>query len=134
MTCTSLVPFLSRLKLTKLYPCLSYFPTSFGYFESSAFKTKSRGQTSHKSNQQDVCSQFLKVQQLRVTFFKNDTKSSNLIFDPLRFCSCLVEMLVLVRNWKISKLSWIDHVLFELWTPQVCPKIHSKCKIRCENN
>ena len=35
---------------------------------------------------------------LRVTFCKNDTKSSNLIFDPLRFCSCLVKILVLVRN------------------------------------
>ena len=25
---------------------------------------------------------------LRATFCKNDTKSSNLTFDPLRFCSC----------------------------------------------
>ena len=52
----------------------------------------------------------------RVTFCKNDTKSSTLIFDPLRFCSCLVKVLVLVKNCKILKLSSTGHVLFELWT------------------
>ena len=35
---------------------------------------------------------------LRVTFCNNDPKSTNLIFNPLRFSSCLVKMLVLVRN------------------------------------
>ena len=31
-------------------------------------------------------------------FVKNDTKSSSLIFNPLRFFSCLVKILALVRN------------------------------------
>ena len=35
---------------------------------------------------------------LSVTFCKNDTESSNLIFDPLRLCSCLFKIIVLVRN------------------------------------
>ena len=53
----------------------------------------------------------LRCKYVRVTFCKNDTKSSNLIFDPLRFCSCLVKILVLARTWKISKLNSIGHVL-----------------------
>ena len=35
---------------------------------------------------------------LRVTFCENDTKSSNLVFVPLRFSSWLPKILVLVRN------------------------------------
>ena len=37
------------------------------------------------------------------------------------------------KKLKISKLNFIGHVLFETWTPQVYPKIRSKCKIRCES-
>ena len=69
---------------------------------------------------------------LRATFCKIDTKSSNLIFDPSRFCSCSVKISALVRNLKITKLSSIGHVVYKLWTPQVCHTVHSECKIRCE--
>ena len=31
----------------------------------------------------------------------------------------------------LKRLNSIGHVLFELWTLQVYPKIRSKCKIRC---
>ena len=41
------------------------FSQVFGYFESSAFFSKKVGVKSHtKAVKQDVCSQFLKVQQL----------------------------------------------------------------------
>ena len=33
----------------------------------------------------------------------------------------------------LKALNSIGHVLFELWTLQVYPKIRSKCKIRCES-
>ena len=67
MICTSVVPCspVASLKLRKLYPCLSYFPKVFGHFESSALiKKKWEGVQPHtKAVKQDVCSQFLKVQQ-----------------------------------------------------------------------
>ena len=59
-------------------------------------------------------------EEFRVTFSKNDTKSSNLIFDPLRFCLCLVKVLVLVR--KIPKLNSIGHVrTFRVMGPSSLP-------------
>ena len=68
-----MVPCLSSsfTKLTKLCPCLSYFPQFFGHFESLAFfqKLGGGGKPHTKAVKQDVCSQLLKVEQLS-PFFK----------------------------------------------------------------
>ena len=42
---------MALLKLTKLYPCLSYFPRFFGHFESSAFYFSKNGGTNLTQNQ-----------------------------------------------------------------------------------
>ena len=66
-----MVPCLSSgfTKLTKLCPCLSYFPQFFGHFESLAFFQKWGDKPHTKAVKQDVCSQLLKVEQLS-PFFK----------------------------------------------------------------
>ena len=50
------VPFLSSgfAKITKLYPCSSYFPRIFGHFESSAFFFKKWGEPHTKEVKQDI--------------------------------------------------------------------------------
>ena len=54
---------------------------------------------------------------------------------PFIFCSCLGIVLVLLKNWTISKLdsTATGHFLLELCTPHLYPKIISKRKIRCES-
>ena len=73
MICTSVVPCLSSgfAKINKIISMFVLFFPIFEHFESSAvFLSKNEGDKPHtKAVKQDVCSQFLKVQQLS-QFFK----------------------------------------------------------------
>ena len=74
MICTSVVPCLSSrfAKLNKIMSMFVLFSQAFGHFESLAFFKKWEVKPHTKAVKQDVCSQFLKVQQLS-QFSKNST-------------------------------------------------------------
>ena len=84
MICTSVnhVCPLARLIVTKLCLCLSYFPSFFGHFERLAFFENGGTNLTPKQSNRMFLVNFLKVQQLRVTFCKTDPPE---IHDPLDF-------------------------------------------------
>ena len=67
MICTSVTPCLSSglAKITKLWPCLSYFDCFFGDFESLAFLRKWRDRPYTKAVKKDILVNFSEVRQLR---------------------------------------------------------------------
>ena len=71
MICTSVIPCLSSslAKITKLCPCLSYFPGCFVHFECLAFFSKMGDKPCIKAVRQDDFSQFFKGKTIKEQIF-----------------------------------------------------------------
>ena len=72
MIYTGVIPCLSSAlaKITKLCPCLSYFPGFFSHFERLAFFRKWRDKPGTNAFKQDILVNFSKVQQFSDNFSK----------------------------------------------------------------